>query len=120
MDWVEVPPAEWQAFLGKFSDEHRGWRAAIDQHQPGHIPERLVEGLPLQLILAEQAGFGVNDIAIVAGEDDSDAAGHLLHRICQARHVRVAQSHFRNDIAVSIEPAGGPSTVLHVWKNEPG
>lgn len=117
MDWVEVPPSEWQAFLGRFSSEHKGWRAAVETHEPGSIPERLFEGMPLQMICAEAAGSEVNDIAILAGGEKSDASGGLLHRVRRPQQMRFAQSNFWNDVAVHIQPAGGPSTVLHVWTN---
>jgi hypothetical protein len=116
MDWIEVPPAEWESFLGRFTDEHRGWRAAIEQHHPGRIPERLIEGMPLRMILAHPSGTDVNDIAILAGSDESGTTDHV-HRVLKPQHVRFARSYYWKDAAVHIVPAGGPATMLHVWTN---
>ncbi len=119
----EVAREQWATFLDSFSQDHQGWFAAIETHQPGQIPERKADGVPLRQIAFRSDAQQGSAISILAGGDASGGDGALAesvnHSIGLPRLLRFACSSYWPDAALEIQPADGPTTLLHVWRKLP-
>jgi pimeloyl-ACP methyl ester carboxylesterase len=60
----EIPPAEWEAFLEKFSREHRAWLASIEQAGAAAGLGVQMSDRPLRAVTADTAAGGIAGIEI--------------------------------------------------------
>jgi hypothetical protein len=81
---TEIPREHWPEFLGRFGQEHLGWRTRLESRRPGCGKLIEVENSFLQQVTDEQAGDH-EQISIVLGDDAAHM--HETHVVDDPMHV---------------------------------
>lgn len=74
---TEIPHDHWPEFLGRFGDDHLGWRVTLQSHRPGRGKLIEVEDSSLQGLLDDQAGEH-EQISIVLGDPEQQHETHVV------------------------------------------
>jgi hypothetical protein len=105
-----IPEDQWLEYIDRFSRDHVGCAVTIEVLDMEMGPQHLAVDLPLEGISFDTKGTRPSSIEISAG-DRPDR--HISHLIDMPLHIREAEEPNGN-VAVQIEPARGPVTLLHV------
>src|SRR5688500_16857492 len=113
METRDIPEQEWIEYFDRFSRDHAGWPVTIEVLDPDSGPQNVAEGLPLAGISFDKTGSRPCVIQISAGDP---SGRHVNHVIDLPLHIREADETGAPDgrVDVQIEPARGPTTLLHL------
>jgi hypothetical protein len=103
-----IPENEWFDFINCFSQRHLGQTASIDVLGREAQPRSIVQNLPLQGISFDTLGTRPSSLQISVGGTEQ----HISHVVQLPLFLRVAVDQQEREIALEIEPAEGPRTVL--------
>jgi hypothetical protein len=115
METREIPKAEWQVALDRFSRGHHGQAAKIATAGAIEKSMRQADGLPLFGATVEQNGGKGPLIEIIAG----DPTGvHVSHTVSCPTHVRVAEWNDGVSGLLEIESEDGTTASVQVGPTE--
>lgn len=103
-----VPAEQWRGFTDDFSRLHEGQRVTIDIVDPQGSSQHVAQNLPLMGMSIDTAGTRPSSIEIAVG---GNADGLITHVVDLPMAITLETIQDR-DIALLIEPARGPRTVL--------
>ena len=109
MQCREIPSEDWTEFCDDFSREHAGWPVTIELLDPSAGPQRLADRLPLMGISLDTDGTRASTLQISTGQGVQATVSHAVEL---PLHIRTAQEE-TGDGTLQIEPAKGPSTLVH-------
>ncbi len=111
MHTQEIPPDQWRPFLDRFSQEHEGWLTSIEVLDDAHGPLSEAQWQPLQGVSLDTKGTQPSSVAISVG---NPTGMYIRHLIELPLHIRLVDDPPGSDVALQIEPATGPKTLLHL------
>jgi len=110
MQSYEIPDEQWIGFFDRFSREHTDWPVTIEVLSEEAGPERIVQELPLQGISFDPTGSRPCTIQVGAGDTPNVYTSHVVDL---PLHNRVASDESGAAGTIQIEPARGPTTLVH-------
>jgi hypothetical protein len=110
METRDIPEDQWIEFFDQFSRDHAGWPATIEVLDPQSGPQNVAANLPLEGISFDQKGTRACAVQISVGDAPNR---HVNHVIDLPLHIRAAHEN-DGSLDVQIEPAQGPTTLLHL------
>lgn len=111
MQTQEIPRDQWPSFFESFSRAHQGCLSTVEVLDSEIGSQVEAERLPLQGVAADWKGTGGNSISIMLGGSAENA---LTHTIGDVTHVSVERTDAGNDEVLSLDSAGGGTTLLHL------
>ena len=104
----EIPKQQWREFCDAFSRAHEGWRATMEVFSDNVVADVEAREMPLVGVTVDTKRREC--VAIALGAPDF---GHLTHFISEPASLRLKQTEDGADEGLSIESAGGITTLLH-------
>lgn len=111
----EIPQEQWSDFVDQFSRDHTGWPVTVEVLSGESGPQRLAQEQPLQGISFDTAGTRPSALQIGVGDRPSV---NIQHTVELPLHIRLASDEAQERGTLQIEPARGPSTLLHFHRPE--
>ena len=107
----EIPQDRWESFLDDFSRRHQGDLVSIEVTGGELGSHAIATGLPLVGITADPKSSDGARIEVMAGDSPDRQMNHDIRR---PSCLRVAMNDDANhDVAVEIESASMPKTIIH-------
>lgn len=103
----EIPPAEWPAFLDRFSRRHRAWLASVERVGPGSARRYAIVDRPLGAVTAEVTPRRIIGIEIQFQQDSSTSTAV---RVDAPMRLRVEETEEGATRALEIEDENGECT----------
>lgn len=108
MEQQLVPAEQWRGFAEDFSRLHEGQQVTIDVVDSQGESQHIAQNLPLMGMAIDSAGTRPSSIEIAVGDTTAGLITHVID-LPMAITLETVQE---RDIALLIEPARGPKTVL--------
>jgi hypothetical protein len=105
----EIQHDQWQPFFDHFSDQHRGEIVSVEILDPHSGRQPVASSLPLLGITADRKDALSEMIEVITGEAP---AANLNHDILKPTHVFLAWGDDGTPVAVEIESAEFPRTIV--------
>lgn len=109
MSTIEIPRAEWTAFLDSFSRQHQGWLATVEVIGPELGAQIEIHELPLNGVSFEEKGSDQDTILIDVSQAELT---HATHTVSAPRHMRLLQTEEGAHKALELESADGLKTIV--------
>src|SRR4051794_28420200 len=110
METRTIPEGDWITFANRFSHDHTGWLATVQVLDKVSGPQLVADGLPLQGISFDTKGTRPCSLEVSVGEKPAE---HVRHVVDMPLHIREADEP-DGSVALQIEPADGPQTLLRL------
>lgn len=109
-----IPEDQWIQFFDDFSKSHVGWPVTIEVLSEDAGPERLAGDLPFQGISFDTRGTRASALHVTAGDRTDANVDHVIDLPLRIHIIGDEPQSHRID--VQIEPANGPTTLLHIQR----
>jgi hypothetical protein len=109
MQTREIPINEWRPFLDQFSQSHLGEKVTVRIIGLEVGDQTEMRDLPLVGITADTKDSGGERIDVSAGDTISS---QMTHAVIHPSHVRLAEDEQGHAVAMQIESADGPVTLV--------
>jgi len=110
MQTQTISDEHWIEYFNRFSRDHMGWTATIEVLDRKSGPQHIAVNLPFQGISFDTKGTRPCMIEVNLGDRPGR---HISHMVDLPLHIRQADE-ADGSIDVQIEPADGPTTLLHL------
>jgi Family of unknown function (DUF5335) len=108
MQTIEIPRADWAAWLSGFTASHRDWLVSVDVLNPEFGAQPQVSNLPLLGVSAERVNYD-DTVAVTVGRSPREHLSHLVHRVTS---IAVERTEKGAEAALQIVSADGTTTLL--------
>jgi len=110
METCTIPEDQWADFFDHLNHDRDGWIATIRVLHGEYGPQQIASNLLFQGISFDTKGTRANSVQISAGDQ---IGSHVNHVVDLPLHIRQTQEP-NGSIDVQIEPANGPTTLIHL------